>query len=65
MLDELLKVFSPEEITANISLLDRSIESIKIRISELNSVRNEPISPKTLKISEKKFKLYIDELKKK
>lgn len=64
-LDELLKIFSPEEITANIGLLSHSIEHIKIRVAELTALKSEPISPNLLNMSESKFKLYLNEAKNK
>lgn len=65
LLDELLKIFSPEEITANIGLLSHSIEHIKIRVAELTTLKNEHISPNLLNMSESKFKNYLNTVKNK
>lgn len=66
MLDELLQIFSPEEITANITLLSHSVEHIKIRVAELVALNDTPsITPKLLNLSNRDFDLYLNSEKNK
>lgn len=65
LLDELLKIFSPSEITANISLLSHSVSHVKIRVAELLALNNPSISPRVLNLSEKKFYQFLDNVKNK
>lgn len=60
LLDELLKVFSPSEITANIWLLSHSVSRVKIRVAELSALDNPPISPEIINLSEKKFSKFLE-----
>lgn len=61
LLDELLKVFSPKEITSNIWLLNHSVAHVKIRVSELSGLDNAPISPEIINLSNKKFSKFLEE----
>lgn len=57
----LLEVFTSEEITENISILNLNILEVEQRIDELKSF--EVTDPKCLLLSQKCFEKYLEELK--
>lgn len=60
LLDELLKVLSPSEITSNITLLSHPVSHVKIRVTELLALEAFPIPPKVFGMSDNSFKQYLN-----
>lgn len=56
LLDELLKVFSPEQITNNMSLLQHPVSHVKERVAELTSLKVYPVQPEVMNMSDIRFK---------
>ncbi|XP_055296608.1 transcription termination factor, mitochondrial-like [Sitodiplosis mosellana] len=64
LLDELLRIFSPDDITANIGLLSHSVAHVKIRVAELTTLnKSHGISPQLLNMSDIKFKQFLKRVK--
>lgn len=64
-LEELLKIFTPQEIKDNIKLLNLPVTHIRIRVAELIALNSIPsnISPKLFSMSERKFIEYKNAIK--
>ncbi|KAJ6636815.1 Transcription termination factor, mitochondrial [Pseudolycoriella hygida] len=63
-LDELLKIFSPKEISANIELLRHPVTHVKSRIAELQPIKEHPITPFIFNMSDCNFEQYLNHTKK-
>lgn len=64
LLNELLRIFSPDEITANIGLLSHSVAHVKIRVAELKALnKSYDISPKVLDMSDRNFERFLKRVK--
>lgn len=68
MLDELLKIFTPNEILNNIKLLGSSVEHTEIRVAELLALKNTAIDNLTIDkrvfgMTKKAFERYLNTMK--
>lgn len=63
LLDELLKIFSSNEISANISLLSHPLSHVKIRVAELTALEAYHVPPRVLSMSDSNFEEYLNHTK--